>query len=230
MASLNVLTFDHESHQNQFDKWLDNLQLYLLSDYRDSVSLFDHTCGASLAPPATADSATRSQWLIHDAAACLAVRNHLPLVERAHFGKHKTAKALYDVVVTHYSSPATAAPGRLLLPYLFPERSAFATVKDLVTHLRTSNARYRAALPAEFLDRNPPLMDHFLAHDPTDLTVDLLEQHLLAAEVVAAMGVVAGVGALVAAVLVEVGVAVVAAVRVVAVGVELFRGEVLAGA
>ncbi|CAI7786397.1 unnamed protein product [Closterium sp. NIES-54] len=188
-------------------------------------------------------------WLIHDAAACLAVRNHLPLVERAHFGKHKTAKALYDVVVTHYSSPATAAPGRLLLPYLFPERSAFATVKDLVTHLRTSNARYRAALPAEFLDRNPPLMyitlyfivtrlpyslravrDHFLAHDPTDLTVDLLEQHLLAAEVVAAMGVVAGVGALVAAVLVEVGVAVVAAVRVVAVGVELFRGEVLAGA
>ncbi|CAI7761633.1 unnamed protein product [Closterium sp. NIES-54] len=29
----------------------------------DSVSLFDHTPGASLAPPATADSATRSQWL-----------------------------------------------------------------------------------------------------------------------------------------------------------------------
>ncbi|CAI7810882.1 unnamed protein product [Closterium sp. NIES-54] len=85
--------------------------------------------------------------------------------------------------------------------YLFPELSAFATVDDLVTHLHTSDARYRAALPAEFLDRNPPPMyitlyfivtrlrdclravrDHFLALDPTDLTVNLLEQHLLAAE------------------------------------------------
>ncbi|CAI7758145.1 unnamed protein product, partial [Closterium sp. NIES-53] len=133
----------------QFDKWLDDLQLYLLSDSRDSVSLFDDTSGASLAPPATADSATRSQWLTRDAAACLSVRNHLPLAKRAHFGQHKTAKALYDVVVARYSSPATAALGRLLLPYLFPELSAFATVEDLVTHLRTSDARYRSALPAE---------------------------------------------------------------------------------
>ncbi|CAI7861062.1 unnamed protein product, partial [Closterium sp. NIES-53] len=112
----------------QFDTWLDDLQLYLLSDSRDSVSLFDHTFGAAPAPPATADSATRSQ----------------------------TAQALYDAVVAHYSSPATAALGRRLMPYLFPELSAFATVEDLVSHLRTSDARYRAALPAEFLDRNPP--------------------------------------------------------------------------
>ncbi|CAI7887419.1 unnamed protein product [Closterium sp. NIES-53] len=54
--------------------------------------------------------------------------------------------------------------------------------KDLVSHLRASNARYRAAVPAEFLDRNPPPMDHFLSLDPTSLTVDLLEQHLLTAE------------------------------------------------
>ncbi|CAI7898599.1 unnamed protein product, partial [Closterium sp. NIES-54] len=100
-----------------------------------------------------------------------------------------------------YSSPATAALGRLLLPYLLPELSAFATVEDLVSHLRTSDAHYRTALPAEFLDRNPPPMyitlyfivtrlpdslravrDHFLALEPTALTVDLLEQHLLAAE------------------------------------------------
>ncbi|CAI7732683.1 unnamed protein product [Closterium sp. NIES-53] len=98
--------------------------LYLLSDSRDSVLLFDHTTGAAPAPPATADSATRS----HD-------------------------------------------------------------------------ARYRAALPAEFLDRNPPPMyttlyfivtrlpdslravrDHFLALDPTAFTVDLLEKHHLAVE------------------------------------------------
>ncbi|CAI7836171.1 unnamed protein product, partial [Closterium sp. NIES-54] len=76
MASLSVLTFDHEGRPIQFDTWLDNLQQYLLSDSRDSVSLFDHTFGASLAPPATADSATRSQWLTRDAAARLAVRNH----------------------------------------------------------------------------------------------------------------------------------------------------------
>ncbi|CAI7892835.1 unnamed protein product [Closterium sp. NIES-54] len=57
-------------------------------------------------------------WLTRDAAARLAVCNHLTLAERAHFGQHKTAKAL----------------------------------------------------------------DNFLALDPTNLTVDLLEQHLLAAE------------------------------------------------
>ncbi|CAI7921705.1 unnamed protein product, partial [Closterium sp. NIES-53] len=165
-----------------FDMWLDDLQLYLLSDSRDSVSLFDHTSGASLAPPTTAISATRSQWLTCDAAARLAVCNHLPLAERPNFGQHKIAKELYDAVVACYSSPATATLGRLILPYLFPDLSAFATVKDLVTHLRTSNARYCAALPAEILDRNPPPMDHFLALDPTDLTVDLLVQHLLAAE------------------------------------------------
>ncbi|CAI7866993.1 unnamed protein product [Closterium sp. NIES-53] len=114
---------------------------------------------------------------------------------------HRTAQALYDTVVARYSSPNTAALDRLLLPYLFPELSAFATVADLVTHLRSSDARYRAALPAEFLVGNPPPMyithyfvvtrlpdslrsvrDHFLTLDPTSLTVDLLEQHLLAAE------------------------------------------------
>ncbi|CAI7743812.1 unnamed protein product [Closterium sp. NIES-53] len=76
-------------------------------------------------------------------------------------------------LVARYSSPATAALGCLLLPYLFPELSAFATVEDLVSHLCASDARYPAAAPAE---------DHFLSLDPTSLTVDLLEQHLLAAE------------------------------------------------
>ncbi|CAI7908660.1 unnamed protein product [Closterium sp. NIES-54] len=90
------------------------------------------------------------------------------------------SQALYDAVVARYSSPATAALGRLLLPYLFLELSAFATVEDVVSHLRTSDARYCAALPAEFLEKNPPPMDHILALDPTALIVDLLEQHLLA--------------------------------------------------
>ncbi|CAI7886291.1 unnamed protein product [Closterium sp. NIES-53] len=182
MASLRVLAFDHEGRPVQFDTWLDDLQLYLLSDSKDSFSLFDLASGAVTAPPATADSSTRSQWLTCDAAARLAICNHLPLAECAHFGQHRTVQALYDAVVARFSSPATAALGRLLLPYLFPELSVFATIEDLVSHLCASDARYRATVPAEFLDRNPPPMDHFLSLDPTSLTVDLLEKHLLAAE------------------------------------------------
>ncbi|CAI7860808.1 unnamed protein product, partial [Closterium sp. NIES-54] len=108
MASLRVLTFDHEGRPIQFDMWLDDLQLYLLSDSRDSVSLFDQTSGASLAPPTTADSATRSQWRTHDAAARLAIRNHLPLAECAHFGQHKTAKALTSGLLLLVGSAASA--------------------------------------------------------------------------------------------------------------------------
>ncbi|CAI7881055.1 unnamed protein product, partial [Closterium sp. NIES-53] len=84
-----------------------------------------------------------------------------------------TTHAVYDAVVARYSSPATAALGRLNLPYQIPELSTFSTVADLVTHLRTSDARYRATVPAE---------DHFLSLGPTSLTLHLLEQHLLAAE------------------------------------------------
>ncbi|CAI7888964.1 unnamed protein product [Closterium sp. NIES-53] len=84
-----------------------------------------------------------------------------------------TAQDSQSTVVTRYSSPATTSLGRLLLPYLFHELYAFATVEDLVSHLPTSNARYRATVPAE---------DHYLSLDPTTLTVDLLEKHLLAAE------------------------------------------------
>ncbi|CAI7926734.1 unnamed protein product [Closterium sp. NIES-53] len=201
MASLRVVAFEPEGRPVAFDTWHDDLQLYLLSDSKDSVSLFDHVSGAGPAPPATADSSTRSQWLSHDATARLAIRNHLPVTECAHFGEHRTAQALYDAVLARYSSPATAAFGRLLLPYLFPKQSAFAPVADLVTHLRTSDARYRATIPAEFLPTNQPPMfitlyfivtrlpdslrcvrDHFLTLDPTSSIVDLLEQHLLAAE------------------------------------------------
>ncbi|CAI7835150.1 unnamed protein product [Closterium sp. NIES-53] len=112
-------------------------------------------------------------WLTRDAAARLAVRSHLPSTERAHFSQYKSAKPLYDGVVAHYSSPATAALSRLMLPYPFPDLAAFATVIDLITHLRTSDTHYRAALPAE---------DHFLSLFPPTLTVDLLEECLLAAE------------------------------------------------
>ncbi|CAI5969042.1 unnamed protein product [Closterium sp. NIES-65] len=96
---------------------------------------------------------------------------------------------------------ATVRSHRLILPYLFPDLTIFPTVADLITHLRTSDIRYRAALPAEFCAKNPPPMyitlyyivtrlpdtlrsarDHFLSVCPTTLTVDLLEERLLAVE------------------------------------------------
>ncbi|CAI7902094.1 unnamed protein product [Closterium sp. NIES-54] len=79
-------------------------------------------------------------WTTRDAVARLAVRSHLPPAERAHFGQYKTAQSLYHAVVAHYSSPATAALSRLMLPYIFPDLAAFATVADLVAHLCTSDA------------------------------------------------------------------------------------------
>ncbi|CAI7731957.1 unnamed protein product [Closterium sp. NIES-53] len=110
-------------------------------------------------------------------------------------------EALLGAVVARYSSPATAALSRLFLPYLFPDLAAFPTVADLITHLRTSDTRYRASLPAEFCAKNPPplyltlyyvvtrlpdslrvVRDHFLSVCPTTLTIDLLEECLLAAE------------------------------------------------
>ncbi|CAI7915621.1 unnamed protein product [Closterium sp. NIES-54] len=142
-----------------------------------SVSLFDLAPSAATAPPATADSATRSLWLTRDAAARLAIRNHLPLAECAHFRQHRTAQALYDAVVARYFSPATAALGSLLLPYMFPELSAFATVEDLPPMFITLYLIV-ICLP----DSLRSVWDHFLSLDPTSLSVDLLEQHLLAGE------------------------------------------------
>ncbi|CAI7910419.1 unnamed protein product, partial [Closterium sp. NIES-54] len=195
MASLSVLTFDAEGRAVDFEVWLDDLQLFLQCDSKDGLSLFDLTSGASTAPAADADSTVRSQWTTRDAAARLAVRSHLPSTERVHFSQYKSAQTLYDAEVTRYSSPATAALSRLMLPYLFPDLAAFATVADLVAHLRTSDTRYRAALPTAFLPMNSPPMhinrlpdslssvkDHFLSLCPTELTVDLLEERLAAAE------------------------------------------------
>ncbi|CAI7915295.1 unnamed protein product [Closterium sp. NIES-54] len=196
MTSLNA-----EGRAVDFEVWLDDLQLFLQCDSKDGLSLFDLTSGTSTAPTANADSTVRSQWLTRDAAARLAMRNHLPSTERAHFSQYKSARALYDAVVACYSSPTTAALSRLMLPYLFPDLAAFAKVADLVAHLRTSDARYRAALPTEFLPTNSPPMyitlyylvtrlpdslssvrDHFLSLCPTALTVDLLEECLAVAE------------------------------------------------
>ncbi|CAI7796884.1 unnamed protein product [Closterium sp. NIES-53] len=173
MASPTVLSFDAEGRAVDFDVW---------------------TSGVSTASAATADITVRSQWTTRDAVARLTVRSHLPPAERTHFGQYKTAQSLYDVVV---------ALSRLILPYLFPDLATFATVADLVAHLRSSDARYRAALPTEFCAKNPPpppmyitlyylvtrlpnslssVKDHILSLCPTELTVDLLEELLAAAD------------------------------------------------
>ncbi|CAI7825834.1 unnamed protein product, partial [Closterium sp. NIES-54] len=154
MATPSVLTFDAEGRAVDFEVWLDDLQLFLQCDRADGLSLFYLTSGVSPAPPSTADSTVRSQRATRDAAARLAVRRHLPTTERAHFSQYRSAQTLYDAVVARYSSPATAALSRLFLPYLFPDLAAFPTVTDLITHLRTSDTRYRAALPAEFCAKN----------------------------------------------------------------------------
>ncbi|CAI5970649.1 unnamed protein product [Closterium sp. NIES-65] len=201
MATPSVLTFDAEGWAVDFDVWVDDLPLFLQCDRKDGLSLFDLTSGASPAPTTDTDSNVRSQWATRDAAARLAVRSHLPSSERALFSQYKSAKTLYDAVVARYSSPATAALSRLMLLYLFPDLAAFPTVANLITHLRTSDTRYRAALPAEFCAKNTPPMyitlyyivtrlpdslrsvrGHFLSVCPTTLTVDLLEERLLAAE------------------------------------------------
>ncbi|CAI6009761.1 unnamed protein product [Closterium sp. NIES-65] len=199
MATPSVLAFDAEGRAIDFEVWVDDLQLFLQCDRADGLSLFDLTSGASPAPAADADPTVRSQWATRDTAARLVVRRHLPTSERAHFSQYKSAQTLYDAVVARYSSPATAALSRLMLPYLFPDLSAFPTVADLITHLRTSDNRYRAALPAEFCAAPPMYItlyyvvarlpdslrvvrDHFLAVCPTTLTVDVLEKALLAAE------------------------------------------------
>ncbi|CAI7820650.1 unnamed protein product, partial [Closterium sp. NIES-54] len=148
MATPTVLTFDAEGRAVDFEVWVDDLQLFLQCDRADGLSLFDLTSGASPAPPATADCTVRSQWATRDAAARLAVRRHLPTMERAHFSQYKSAQTLYDAVVARYSSNATAALSRLMLPYLFPDLAAFPTLADLITHLRSSDTRYRAALLA----------------------------------------------------------------------------------
>ncbi|CAI7786380.1 unnamed protein product [Closterium sp. NIES-53] len=92
-----------------------------------------------------------------------------------------------------------ARPSATALPV--PRAVSFCHSRGPSSHLRTSDAHYRPTIPAEFLERNQPPMfitlyfivtclpdslrsvrDHFLSLDHTSLTVDLLEQHLLAAE------------------------------------------------
>ncbi|CAI7883904.1 unnamed protein product [Closterium sp. NIES-53] len=149
MTTPNVLAFEPDGRPIEFAVWLDDLQLFLLTYAKEGVSLFDYVSGTTVAPTADAPALERLQWQTRDAAARLAIRNHLPIPERAHFSQHKTAKTLYDAVVARYSSPATAPIGRLMQPYLFPDLSSFTTAEDLISHLRAIDTRFCAALSAD---------------------------------------------------------------------------------
>ncbi|CAI5966604.1 unnamed protein product [Closterium sp. NIES-64] len=199
MATPSVLTFDAEGRAVDFEARVDDLQVFLQCDRADRLSLFDLTSGVSPTPPAIADSTVRSHWATRDAAARLVVRRHLPTAERAHFSQYKSAKTLYDAVVARYSSPATAALSRLMLPYLFLLLFPQSLTLSLTFALVTFTTALRFLLSS--VPRTPPPMyitlyyivtrlpdslrlvrDHFLSVCPTTLTVDLLEERLLAAE------------------------------------------------
>ncbi|CAI5459927.1 unnamed protein product [Closterium sp. Yama58-4] len=180
MATPTVLTFDAEGRPVKFETWLDDLHLFLQLTAKEDISLYDHALGNATAPPTTADSTQRSQWQTRDAHARFAIRNSLPIDEREHFGQHKTAKDLYTAVVARYSSPASATLGRLTLPYLFPDLASFQTVADLITHLKTSEARFRAAMPDKFITSNPPPLWITLYHIVTRLPDSLRTAPLVA--------------------------------------------------
>ncbi|CAI7874703.1 unnamed protein product, partial [Closterium sp. NIES-53] len=83
--------------------------------------------------------------------------------------------SLFDHTSGVSTAPAATADSTVRSQWTTRDAVARLAVRiaDLVAHLRTSDARYRAALPTE---------DHFLSLCPTELTVDLLEERLTAAE------------------------------------------------
>ncbi|CAI7799926.1 unnamed protein product [Closterium sp. NIES-53] len=177
MATPSVLDFDAEGRAVDFEVWVDDLQLFLQCDRADDLSLFDLTSGASPAPPATADSTVRSQWATCDAAARLALHATLPLpLLRLAASYCRTCyltllpfpQSLISLRTCALVTLATAL--RILqssVPRPPPPPPMYITLYYIVTRLP---------------DSLRVVKDHFLSVCPTTLTVDLLEQRLLAAE------------------------------------------------
>ncbi|CAI7879293.1 unnamed protein product [Closterium sp. NIES-53] len=182
---------------------------------QDGATLWAHASGALKAPlpldplptdpePTPAAQAdydcrvlARDVWDSRDAATALALSELLPPTEAVHFAQVDTAHGIWDAVVARYSTPSSASLSRLLMPFVFPDLGLFFTVFDLVTHLHSLDAGFRAACTdAQLLVAPPPMWltvhwlvtrfpghlatarDVLLHKHPTELTIDLLETTL----------------------------------------------------
>ncbi|CAI7905477.1 unnamed protein product, partial [Closterium sp. NIES-54] len=194
---------------------------YLTSQRQDGATLWAHASGALKAPlpldplptdpePTPAAQAdydcrvlARDVWDSRDAATALALSELLPPTEAVHFAQVDTAHGIWDAVVARYSTPSSASLSRLLMPFVFPDLGLFFTVFDLVTHLHSLDAGFRAACTdAQLLVAPPPMWltvhwlvtrfpghlatarDVLLHKHPTELTIDLLETTLGKIEIV----------------------------------------------
>ncbi|CAI5939670.1 unnamed protein product [Closterium sp. NIES-65] len=141
--------------------------------------------------------ADRSAWTSRDVAACIALSSLLPESEEVHFTQVRTAAAYLTTIKARYSTPATVSLGRLFLPFLFPDLASFERSADLIAHLRSLDASYRAACTEAQLALLPPPMaitvyfiatnlpdrlasvrDALLLKHPSELTIEVLESAL----------------------------------------------------
>ncbi|CAI5986425.1 unnamed protein product [Closterium sp. NIES-65] len=141
--------------------------------------------------------ADRTAWTSRDAAACIALSSLLPESEEVHFTQVRTAAAYLTAIKARYSTPATVSLGRLFLPFLFPDLASFERSADLIAHLRSLDASYRAACTEAQLVLLPPPMaitvyfiatslpdrlasvrDALLLKHPSELTIEVLESAL----------------------------------------------------
>ncbi|CAI7768087.1 unnamed protein product [Closterium sp. NIES-54] len=144
------LSFDEEGRPIEFGTWLHQTQRYLTGQRQDGATLYTHASGALQAPhrpePLPAVTPPPNSGGL------------LPPTEATHFDLVETAKEVYDAISARYSTPTSASLSRILMPFVFPDLSSFATVSDLATHLRSLVASYRAACTeAQILVAPPPI-------------------------------------------------------------------------
>ncbi|CAI5993282.1 unnamed protein product [Closterium sp. NIES-65] len=213
MATPQVLCFDADGRPLDFSVWLLRARRLLESQVQGGETLWSHATGDLPEPPeptalgsAPDDAATarfarqradRTAWTSRDVAACIALSSLLPESEEVHFTQVRTAAAYLTAIKARYSTPATVSLGRLFLPFLFPDLASFERSADLIAHLRSLDASYRAACTEAQLALLPPpmaitvyfiatslpdrlasVLDALLLKHPSELTIEVLESAL----------------------------------------------------
>ncbi|CAI5467751.1 unnamed protein product [Closterium sp. Yama58-4] len=174
MATPRVLRFDADGRPLDFPVWLLRARRLLESQVQAGETLWAHATGALPAPPdptplgPAPDDAARARfatqradqtaWKSRDAAACIALSSLLPESEEVHFTQVRTAAEYLTAIKARYSTPAAVSLGRLFLPFLFPDLASFERSADLIAHLRSLDASYRAACTEAQLALLPPPM------------------------------------------------------------------------